>query len=153
MDYYLESQWYEDVEAGRRRIFVGVGSRAVPGAGRPTDQGVVVMAEARWIDGSAVFLAEATGEYRTVPAAGSLHITDASGDRLVLQSSKRTTFYFDVPSREFVDSLTAPAPPTVTEPPDPTGVPIYAPPTNQKAGHRPVSTQAVGRVGHSPLIL
>jgi hypothetical protein len=127
--YYLESQWYEDVDAGNRRIFVGVGSLAVLGASVPTQQGVVVIAEAKWINGSVVFLGGAKGEYLTPQATGSLHITDASGARLVLESSNGTTFYFDVPSRQYVDSLNAPPPPTVTEPPDPTSIPTFAPPT------------------------
>ena len=127
--FYLESQWYEDVDAGNRRIFVGVGSIGLAGASKPTDQGVVFVAEAKWVDGNVVFLEGAKGEYQTAQAAGSLHITDASGARLVLESSKGTVFYFDVPSRQFVDSLNATPPPTVTEPPDPTSIPTYAPPT------------------------
>jgi hypothetical protein len=127
--FYLESQWYEDVDAGNRRIFVGVGSSGLAGASKPTDQGVVFVAEAKWINGNIIFLEGAKGEYLTAQAAGSLHITGASGAQLVLVSSNGTTFYFDVPSRQFVDSLTATPPPTVTEPPDPTNIPTYAPPT------------------------
>jgi hypothetical protein len=127
--YYLENLWFEDLDAGNRRLFVGVGSMGLPGASVPTDQGVVVVAEAKWINGSVVFLAGAHGEYQTASAAGSLHIVDAVGARLVLQSSNGTTFYFDVPSRRYVDSLDAAPPPTATEPVDPTSIPTYAPPT------------------------
>jgi hypothetical protein len=127
--FYLESQWYQDVDAGNRRIFVGVGSMAVLGADKPTDQGIVIVAEAKWINGNVIFLEGAKGQFPTAQATGSLHITDAQGARLVLKSSNGTTYYFDVPSRQFVDSLNAPPPPTVTEPPDPTSIPTYAPPT------------------------
>jgi hypothetical protein len=128
-EYYIGGQWFEDLDAGNRRIFVGVGSLAVPGAGKPTDQGVVIVLVAKWINGYFTFLAGAKSEYRTAKADGTLHITGAQDARLILESSNGTTFYFDVPSRQFVDSLNAPAPPTVTEPPDPTSIPTHAPPT------------------------
>lgn len=69
--------------------------------------------------------------YLTPLKAGMIQVTDAQGERLVLSSlDGGTIFYFDVPSRQFVDSLTAPNPPTVTPmptfTPSPT-LPLYTP--------------------------
>lgn len=53
--------------------------------------------------------------YLTPLKAGMIQVADAQDERLILSSLDGSTiFYFDVPSRQFVDSLTAPNPPTVT---------------------------------------
>jgi hypothetical protein len=51
--------------------------------------------------------------------AGTLSITGAMGERLILNSEQGQTFYFDVPSLRFVDSLEEKVPPatTISEPP------------------------------------
>lgn len=69
--------------------------------------------------------------YLTPTKAGMIQVADAQGERLVLSSlDGGTIFYFDVPSRQFVDSLTAPNPPTVTPiptfTPSPT-LPLFTP--------------------------
>ncbi len=46
--------------------------------------------------------------YRLFPSpteSGSVHITGASGERLILQATNGTVFYFDAPLRQFVPSL------------------------------------------------
>ena len=55
--------------------------------------------------------------FDTPGASGEVTITGAQGERLILQSTDGTTFYFDVPTRQFVPSLAA----TVTAPPPTTG--------------------------------
>jgi hypothetical protein len=53
--------------------------------------------------------------YLAPEKVGGLEITDARGERLALRSYvTNALFYFDVPSREFVPSLDAPEPITVT---------------------------------------
>jgi hypothetical protein len=54
--------------------------------------------------------------YKTPSQDGPISIIDAQGERLVLKAENGKLFYFDVPSRQFVDSLTAPNPATVTPP-------------------------------------
>jgi hypothetical protein len=55
--------------------------------------------------------------FDTPTASGEVTVTGAQGQRLILQSTDGTTFYFDVPTRQFVPSLAA----TVTAPPPTTG--------------------------------
>ena len=45
-------------------------------------------------------------QFLTHTQSGPVHITGAVGDRLILQSTSSTTFFFGVPSRQFVPSLT-----------------------------------------------
>jgi hypothetical protein len=76
-----------------------------------------------------------------------LDIVDAVGERLILHAANGTTFYFDVPSRQFVDSLDVTAIPsttTVTPPlpsntPEQTGYPVSseAAPTAQMTADQP----------------
>ena len=51
--------------------------------------------------------------------AGKLSITDAVGERLILNSEQGQTFYFDIPGLRFVDSLEekVPSPTSIPEPP------------------------------------
>lgn len=62
------------------------------------------------------------GEYLSPVKAGLLTIVDARGERLILKAENGMTFYFDVPSRRFVSSLTEVVPtitPIVTPTPKP----------------------------------
>lgn len=71
--------------------------------------------------GVVIVLRLARGElYLTPIAAGAVRIISADNLRFILESSSGEVFYFDFPSRQFVDSLTATPPPTATEPPIPT---------------------------------
>jgi len=45
-------------------------------------------------------------QFLTPTQSGPVNITGAVGERLILQSTNRTMFYFDVPARQFVPSLT-----------------------------------------------
>lgn len=110
-EYHIENDWYEDVEGDSRRIFVYAGSVSGPG-GEVTGQGVVVV----WVwQMSGV---TETGSYLTPVVAGSVHIVGAVGARLILQSAGGSTFYFDVPTRQYVPSLeaTSTPPPQVATP-------------------------------------
>lgn len=92
------------------RVYAGVTSTA--------GQGAVVVLTAR-TDPAPLEL------YLTRGRAGAVQVVDARGERLVLQSlDGQATFYFDVPTRQFVDSLalTSPAP-TVTPLPTFTATP------------------------------
>jgi hypothetical protein len=64
--------------------------------------------------------------YTTTVKAGSLRIVAEANFRLTLLSTDGTTFYFDVPGRQFVDSLTEVVPtvtPYMTETPSATWTP------------------------------
>jgi hypothetical protein len=76
--------------------------------------------------------------YLTPVKAGLVEVSDAVGERLVLKTiSGDDTFYFDVPTRQFVDSFTATsAAPTVTPPPSATPIVlIRLSPAPYPAGH------------------
>lgn len=59
------------------------------------------------------------------PGPGSLRISAEQGNRLTLQSTQGATYYFDVPGRQFVPSLSAVIPTT----PVPTGYPMLHTPS------------------------
>jgi len=106
--YRILNQWYEDTNSGKRRIFVEVGAMNGPD-GLPTTQGIVIVEVwQRSVTNNVVTtdLVEHT-EYPTPIQAGPVKVVDAVGERLVLQSTTTgNTSYFDVPSRQFVPSLT-----------------------------------------------
>ncbi len=107
-DFVDENIWYKDTETGTLRTTVYSGFMLAPG-GFPTQQGVVVVE---------VMKMDSHGDvnevyYRLFPTptqSGSVHITDAIGERLILQATNGTSFYFDVPSRQFVTSMTVVVP-------------------------------------------
>ena len=56
--------------------------------------------------------------YLTPQQAGPVRVVGAEGERLVLQSTTGVIYYFDVPLRQFVSSLTDGSP-TPTPPAEP----------------------------------
>ncbi len=102
-DFVDENVWYKDTEGGTLRTYVYSGFILAPG-GFPTQQGVVVVQ---------VMKMDSHGDihevyYRPFPTptqSGSVHITGAIGERLILQATNGTSFYFDAPLRQFVPSL------------------------------------------------
>jgi len=110
--------WYEVEEGGTVMTTVFGGAEwADEASASPGPQGLVVVdvwqiAPDRLSD-SVVY----QQTFDTPGASGEVTITGAQGERLILQSTDGTTFYFDVPTRQFVPSLAA----TVTAPPPTTG--------------------------------
>ncbi len=110
--------WHE-VSAGgmvNTDVIAG-GTYADPARASPGPQGLLVvevwqMAQDRLSD-SMVY----QKMFLTPTASGEVTITGAQGERVILQSTGGTVFYFDVPTRQFVPSLAA----TVTAPPPTTG--------------------------------
>jgi hypothetical protein len=105
--YHIFSQWVEDRDGGRQRIFVYTGEIAAADGG-DTNQGVVIVQE--WQVSIKNNLAStnlaAQTKLLTPLQTGAVKIKDARGERLLLQSINGTTFYFDVPLHQFVPSLT-----------------------------------------------
>ncbi len=97
--YHIENTWYKDIDS-RTRLYVYVGSVSAPGGGY-TDQGIVIIHILR---STGEFLH--TSQYLTPEKLGPVHIVGAAGERLILRSTKGAMFYFDVPARQFVPSLT-----------------------------------------------
>jgi hypothetical protein len=98
-----------DVIAG---AYYGDPARALPGP-----QGLVVV-QVRQMDQDRLGASMTYQKlFLTPTASGEVTITGAQGERLILQSTDGTTFYFDLPTRQFVPSLAA----TVTAPPPTTG--------------------------------
>lgn len=104
--YHVMSNWVENLDNGKRRLFVYTGELAGPG-GEETPQGVIVVQvwQISVKDNLATTDLIGQAEYQTPVQAGSVRIVDARSERLVLQSTNGTVFYFDVPSRQFVPSL------------------------------------------------
>lgn len=97
--YHIENTWYRDIDS-KARLYVYAGSVSAPGGGY-TDQGIVII-EILSITGEIL----QTSQHLTPKQLGPVHIASAVGDRLILQSTKGTQFYFDATSRQFVPSLT-----------------------------------------------
>jgi hypothetical protein len=113
--YFVMNQWYEII--GQKSILVYAGAARNPDSWQDVSQGIVIVVieDAGTTTGST---------HKTPTQSGPVHVTDAVGERLILQSDSGVTYYFDVPSRQFVDSLTATPAPTATEMPTPTPVPL-----------------------------
>lgn len=89
--------------------------------------------------------------YYTPRQAGPVEISDAAGERLVLHSvSSGATFYFDVPARQFVDTLTVTIDaPTVTPRPTFTPIPTPLPVASPTIGFPPTQYPPVIPSGES----
>src|ERR1051325_2826224 len=97
--------WLET--SGGKKIVVYTGAlRDDPGVTFDASQGIVI-----------ILIGGSEETYKTSTQDGPVRIIDAQGERLVLKADNGKLFYFDVPSRQFVDSLAAPDPPTITPPP------------------------------------
>ncbi len=99
----VTNAWFEDIAGGAMRIYVFAGSEPGPG-GEITQQGLVIVQVAKMSpqgDISVVY----EEEFRTPTQSGPVSVTSAVSERLILQSTNGTTLYFDVPSRQFVPSL------------------------------------------------
>ncbi len=126
--YHIINTWIENQDNNTQRVYVYAGEIAGPG-GEGTSQGVVVVQVFRIMvkNSLAVSTFITATEHPTSIQAGPVKIIDAVGERLALQSvTNATKFYFDVPSRQFVSSLTAIVP-TVPIPSSPLATPTPAP--------------------------
>jgi hypothetical protein len=98
-----------------------------------TDQWTVVGAGAyrdNPVQGIVAFGMFAEEVYETPLQAGSVHIIDEQNYRLTLLSTDGTTFYFDIPGRRFVESLTEVVPTITPTLPSPTPTPTITPTFN-----------------------
>jgi len=103
-DFMFTNVWYEDAESGTLRTYVYGGFIPEPG-GFPSQQGVVVVQVLK-MDSHGDIHPIYYQQFPTPTQSGSVHITGAEDDRLIIQSLNGATYYFDVPSREYVPSLT-----------------------------------------------
>jgi hypothetical protein len=103
--FHIENGWYMDTDSGTTRTSVYAGSSSP--AGFISDQGVVIVWQVELVtqNGQRGERIVSTNVYPTPIQAGSVHVINAQGTRLILQSSKGTMFYFDLPSRQYVSSL------------------------------------------------
>jgi hypothetical protein len=96
--------WYKDAETGTLRTYVYGGFIPEPG-GAVSQQGVVVVQVLK-MDSHGDIHPVYYQQFPTQTQSGPVRITGAESDRLILQSTNGTTFYFDVSSREYIPSLT-----------------------------------------------
>ncbi len=137
--YQLTNKWVE--VNGTTVIEVFAGARRNVNDWQDVSQGLVIVLE-ETPQGSTI----SGNEYETPTKSGPIQITDAQGERLILRTRNGVTFYFDVPARQFVDSLIATVIPplyTVTPPlpltiPAPSAYPpLSAVPPTPRATVRP----------------
>ena len=103
-DFMFTNVWYTAAETGTLRTYVYGGFIPEPG-GAVSQQGIVVVQVLKMVS-RGDFRPVYYQQFPTQTQSGSVRITGAEGDRLILQSANGTTFYFDVSSREYVPSLT-----------------------------------------------
>ncbi|MEW5719109.1 MAG: hypothetical protein AB1817_10810 [Chloroflexota bacterium] len=115
-DYSIENSWYAETQGKLIQVFAG--ARREEGLPKPrnTWQGVLVI----WVTTLSGAVLPEGSTHNTPARVGSVKITDAQGQRLVLKVEDGSTFYFDVPARRFVSSLTEVVP-TATPLGAPTG--------------------------------
>lgn len=121
------NKWVEVSEATIIEVFAG--ARRNVNDWQDVSQGLVIVFE-ETPQGSII----SGNEYETPTKSGPVQITDAQGERLILQTRDGVMFYFDVPSRQFVDGL------TVTVTPSPyTATPSLPPTTPEPSAYPPSS--------------
>ena len=99
MSHVITSMWYAD--SGGTRVIVYAGAlRDEPGVQASASQGIVIVV-VQTIQGAS---SSGGGTYTAPGKTGPLRITDANGERLVLQSDNGATLYFDVTTRQFASS-------------------------------------------------
>jgi hypothetical protein len=126
--YYLFlNKWYEIANGKVIQVFAGAQRSDPLQGGKYLDKpwpGLVIVSVSA--PDFKTFFPKEGGEYRTPLRVGPVNVTDAVGERLVLVSDSGTTFYFDVPTRQFVPSLIGAAPTlTSTSMPTPTRSQLY----------------------------
>jgi hypothetical protein len=122
MDYAMSNWWINIVNGEETTVFVGA-RRDNPGVTQDASQGVVLV-RVYSRDGKNYSL-----KFYNAPVenTGVLTITAEAGYRLTIQAESGAMLYFDVPTRQFVDSLIATVTvPTVT--PFPTVLPTFLTP-------------------------
>jgi hypothetical protein len=113
-----ENMWIEDNDTRTLRTFVSLGYLSGPG-GEITLQGAV---DVRVLNPAYALVYQK--RVLTPTQAGPIHVVDAVGERLILQSTNGTIFYFDVPTRQFVSSLDVVVPTFTPSPMSPLPTPI-----------------------------
>jgi hypothetical protein len=103
-DFMFTNVWYKDTDAGTLRTYVYGGF--IPGPGGELSQQGVIVVQVLKMDTRGDIQQVYYQRFPTQTQSGPVRIAGAQGDRLILQSTNGTTFYFDVPSREYVPSLT-----------------------------------------------
>jgi len=121
----VTNAWFEDTAGGTMRTYVFAGSKPGPG-GEITQQGLVIVHVAKMSPQGDISVVYAK-EFLTPTQSGPISITRAVVERLILQSTDGTTFYFDVPSRQYVASLTSAVPTVTPGPVSPLATPTTMP--------------------------
>jgi hypothetical protein len=99
MSHVITSIWYEEI--GNQRTIVYAGAlRDNPGVTTAASQGVVIV-QVETLDHAQL---PGGGTFSTPLQVGAVRIVSARGERLTLQTISGATFYFDVPTRQFVSS-------------------------------------------------
>lgn len=116
--YGFENSWYEITDNESSITYVHAGY--VPTTtGAASQQGLVVVQVLYRNPTTGAYDMTYLSQFPTPTESGPVHVAGAIEERLILQSTQGTTFYFDVPARQFVLSPTI----TVTVPP-PTESPV-----------------------------
>ncbi len=100
--YHIENSWYLDSPDATQRLMAYAGNVSGPG-GQETDQGVLILETSVLSPtggGRNVIRLLGSTAY-TMTASGSLHITGAQPDRLLLQSRSGQVYSFLFPTHQF----------------------------------------------------
>ncbi len=105
--YFIKNAWAENLQSGSQNLVAYAGELLTP-AGQETGDGVVfVMVSKITVKNNRASIERVEESEHPVRQSGPLKVIGATGERLVLQSETTgKTAYFDVPSRQYVPSLT-----------------------------------------------
>ncbi len=105
--YFIKNAWAENLQSGSQNLVVYAGELLTP-AGQETGDGVVfVMVSQIAVKNNRASIERIEESEHPIRQSGPLKVIGATGERLVLHSDTTgTTSYFDVPSRQYVPSLT-----------------------------------------------
>lgn len=119
--YVIENSWVFETQGRKYQVYAGAQREEGPPQSRNTMQGIVVV----WVwanDGNPM---SGGGTYNVPSKKGPVRIVGAQGQRLILKTDDSSTFYFDVPARRFVSSLTESVPAATLSAPATPRAPAY----------------------------
>jgi len=148
-EYHARNTWYEDTNGANKRTLVYAGSLATSD-GTGTQQGavLVITAQLTSVNNDTVSHVNWDGVYLTPCISGPVRVVAAVGERIKLRSTNGTIFYFDVPTRSYVNSPACTPTPTLTPSPtiiSPLSTPTYTPtPRNDRTFTGDATTSGLG---------
>lgn len=100
-----ENTWIKNYDQNRKQIRVWAGAAGGPDL-KPSEQGLIAIIMFEYVaDRHGMTFSTGGDLYYTPTQSGAVRIVDAVDETLILQSTGGDTYYFDLPSRQFILSI------------------------------------------------